>query len=522
MGNDRILADCKPEIEPGTVVGVIDVGSSSIRLIVAEILGPGSWRKLVVGERPVALGQDVFAGGAIRAKTMKACVRALSGFQELMAGYGAAVIKAIGTSAVRQASNRDTFIDHVRVRTGIQIEVLEGIDATYLTYLATIHCLHDYQPRLKRAGSIIMEVGGGGTEVMLMRRGRMIAAHTLGIGTMRLRQQLREGLRHTRKPERLLLQDVHRNVETVNAEQPLADAKRFVALGSDARLVAEQVGKRVDENYATVGKEAFTRFVDRVSVMTEDEIVSVFNIAYSEAELLLPALLVFRAFLEATSATRVVVPSVSIRDGVLLDISRVSDPQVQQELARQIVASAKSLGRRYQVDEAHARHVCDTALRLFDAIPEEHGLGLEHRVQLEVAALLHDIGTFISPSQHHKHGQYIIESSDLFGLNRESVRVVANVVRYHRRRTPSPSHERFMALPPEKRVVVIKLAAIMRVADALDRGHRGHVSDFTIEKGDDRLTIRCRRIGDTTLEKMSLSEKAGMFEETYGLKVVLV
>jgi exopolyphosphatase / guanosine-5'-triphosphate,3'-diphosphate pyrophosphatase len=151
----------------------------------------------------------------------------------------------------------------------------------------------------------------------------------------------------------------------------------------------------------------------------------------------------------------------------------------------------------------------------------EHGLGRRERLLLELGAILHDVGTFIKTSGHHKHGEYMVANSEIFGLNRVDLTIVANVVRYHRKAPPASNHINFIALPREDRIVVMKLAAILRVADALDRGHDQRVRDAVFERREERFVIKVGDPADLSLERLSLAEKGDMFEDVFGLEPIL-
>jgi exopolyphosphatase/guanosine-5'-triphosphate,3'-diphosphate pyrophosphatase len=206
---------------------------------------------------------------------------------------------------------------------------------------------------------------------------------------------------------------------------------------------------------------------------------------------------------------------------VLLSTARGFDTELASEMHRQVVASAAALGRKFRYDEDHARHVTELALRLFDALSREHGLGPRERLLLETASLLHDIGTFIRTSGHHKHGEYIVANSEIFGLNRSDLTIVSNVVRYHRKAPPASTHVNFIALPREDRIVVMKLGAILRIADALDRGHDQRIRGLSVERHEDRLVMHSEGGGDFSLERLSLAEKGDMFEDVFGLEPIL-
>jgi exopolyphosphatase/guanosine-5'-triphosphate,3'-diphosphate pyrophosphatase len=167
-------------------------------------------------------------------------------------------------------------------------------------------------------------------------------------------------------------------------------------------------------------------------------------------------------------------------------------------------------------------HVAEHALFMFDHLRESHGMGRRERLLLEAAAYLHDVGNFIRTSGHQKHSEYIVLNSEIFGLQRDELTIVANLVRYHRKASPSPSHSNYMSLPREDRAVVLKLSAILRVADALDRGHTQRLKLVELGIKEDHLVLQTDSQGDLSLERLSLAEKGDMFEDVFGLKVVVI
>jgi exopolyphosphatase/guanosine-5'-triphosphate,3'-diphosphate pyrophosphatase len=508
--------------QPVPCYGVIDIGSSAIRLEVAERRADGSWRRLESAQKPAPLGRDVFRDGRIGRDTMIRSIRILQGFRELLAPYEITRLRAVGTSALREAANREVFLDRIRVRTGIEVEIIEGIEANYLTYLAVRDALKGHRVGWSRTNSLIIEVGAGSTEMMVLRRGRIVAAHTLRLGSARIEEELQLAAGTTRRLERLLDERVDSTLEALSPEVSLGAVKLFIAVGGDARLAARQEGEQAAETYWALTRPAFRRFIRELDGVSVDELVRRYAITHDEAEMLLPALLINRLFLKRTAATRLVVPTVSIREGVLLGCAEPSEPLRHEDLYRQMIASTMSLARKFHTDERHARHVTDLALALYDALAEDHALEPKHRLLLEVAGLLHDIGTYIGFSSHHKHGQYIIRASEIFGLHHEDLELVATVVRYHRKATPQNSHPEFVLLDQNDRMAVLKLGAILRVADAMDRGHQERVRDFQLERTDEELIVRARTSGDISLEQIGIRDKADMFEEVFGLRVVLV
>ena len=520
------------------VLAVIEIGSTGIRLVVAEIDGQGGYKVLDRAGKQSRIGRDVFTTGMVSREAVRECMAVLVSFRELIRGYGLSPkdARVIATSALREAQNRDTFVDRVALQTGFRVVIVEDIEENHLMYLGVQHALQDERKLLSRSNALILEVGGGSTEIMLLRRGRMAGAHSLRIGTVRIDEQVR-GAGVTQAYLRQFLEDnVRTSCDHLDAELPLESVKTFIVIGSDARLAASRLAASLaaaaprpptahsipsSDEYSIIERADFIAFADEAAGLSPEDCVAKLRVPWSDAEGIGYSLTIERLFLERTGAECVVVPNVSIREGLLLSASLGPDEGIEAEMRGQVVASAASLGRKFHYDEAHARHVADLSLAIYDALVREHGLGGRERLLMEVAGLLHDIGTFIKTSGHHKHGEYIVANSEIFGLSRADLTIVANVVRYHRKSPPASTHVNFIALPREDRVAVMKLAAILRVADALDRGHDQRVREPSFERREERFIIRAAGVVDLSLERLSLAEKGDMFEDVFGLEPVL-
>jgi exopolyphosphatase/guanosine-5'-triphosphate,3'-diphosphate pyrophosphatase len=506
---------------------VLEIGSTGIRLLVAEITGQGEWKEIDRAGKPVALGRDVFTSGQVSRSSMLECLSVLRNFKELLAGWGIDDVRVIATSALRVARNRDVFADRVYQETGFRLSIVEGIEENRLMYLAVRFALKRTNersgkeiPLFWRGKTMIIDIGGGSTEVMLLRRGKMVAAHSLRLGTILINPQSRMGVEWSR--ERYLNENIKNTITFLKAEMELAGINTFVVTGSDAHVAASLIGAELSSRCRIIDREKFLSFVKKIQQYTIEECVQKLRINYGDAEGFVPGLLIYKSFLEQTQATQVVVPFVSLREGLLIDLAMGIDPELQEEFFSQIIASAVNLGRKYHFDEPHSRHVANLCMILFDALTKEHGLNRRERMLLETAAFLHDIGMFIRGSSHQKHGQYIVANSEIFGLHREELDVIANVIRYHRGEPPSPSDIAYIALQREERVLVLKMASILRVADALDRGHSQQIKTITIERRSESVILHTEGITDMSLERMGLEEKADMFQDVFGYKVVLL
>ncbi len=512
----------KPTDKQLKIVAVIDIGSTAVRMVIAEIGPEQQWRVLDRAGKPVLLGRDVFSTGNVSRDSLIQALKILADFREIITGWQieADNIKVIATSALREARNRDTFIDRVYVKTGFSIKVVEGIEENRLTYIAVQHALEDLRPQLARSNSLIIEVGGGSTEIMLLQRSKIVASHSLNIGTVRIEQDVPSAATSEYRVK-MLGERITTMTEILDNELEMKRIKFFIAVGGHARLAAGRVGEKISGLYSVVEKDAFINLVDEIQNLSIDECVRQLKIPYDDADGLVTGLLIYKHFFHETSATRLVVPATSIREGILINIAQGLDPQVKERFHYQIIASALALGRKFHFDEEHARHVAKLSLQLFDDLQDEHNLNDHPRLLLEVAALLHDIGSYIRFSGHHKHSQYIVSNSEIFGLHKDQLQIVSNVVRYHRKVTPQTSHTAFVSLSRTDRMTVLKLASILRIADALDRSHNQPVKRFSIEKEEEQLIIRCKYTGDISSEQTSMRTKSQMFEDVFGLRVIL-
>jgi exopolyphosphatase/guanosine-5'-triphosphate,3'-diphosphate pyrophosphatase len=378
-------------------------------------------------------------------------------------------------------------------------------------------------PLFWRGNTMIIDIGGGSTEIMLLRRGKMVAAHSLRLGTILMDQRSRILPMNSKwSRERYISESIKNTITFLQAEMDLSQINAFVVTGADTRIAALLIGVEFNGYCRIIERDHFLTFVEKIRHYTIEEAVQELHINYGDAEGFVSGLLIYKRFLEQTQALQVIAPAVSIREGLLIDLTMDFDSELQEEFFSQIIASAINLGRKYHFDEAHSRHVAALCMALFDALEKEHGLNRHERMFLEIAALLHDIGMFIRGASHHKHGQYLVANAEIFGLRREELDIIANVVHYHRGDPPSPADIAYIALQREERMLVLKMASILRVADALDRGHSQRIKRITIERRSENVIIHTGTKIDHSLERIGLEEKADMFQDVFGYKIVLI
>ena len=263
----------------------------------------------------------------------------------------------------------------------------------------------------------------------------------------------------------------------------------------------------------------FGKLAQAILALTPDEVVRKYRLTFQEAETLGPALLVSLELALLLNLDRVLISNANLRDGLLQEM--FTESFWTDDFRNQIVRSSLELGRKYHFDERHAVHVAKLSQELFAALAAEHQLDNRAELILQIAALLHEIGSYVNQSSSHKHSMYLILNSELFGLTKDDLTLVALVARYHRRATPKPTHPYFGNLDRDQRVAVSKMAAILRIADALEASRGQRIGEILCEIEADRLVITVPGLTDVSLEQLAMRQAQTLFEEIFGLPVLL-
>ena len=507
-----------PPPEPPKPYAALDLGASAIRLVIAE--GEGDAMRIVEeASRGVLIGKDTFTSGRIGQPTVEATLQALEGFRSIMDTFGVVRYRAVATSALREASNRDTVLDRIRVRTGIDVEIIDGSEENRLTYLAVRESVRNLG-EMANETCLVAEVGGGSADLSTLHGGEPAHSGTYAIGSIRLRQSFAAFQGTPAHFERLILRHIKNVIDDIRRELPLAQVTRFIALGADARLVARVHGAAESAASFDIPREAFLKTSSEIASLDIEALLSTYRLSQADAETLGPALLVYSELLRATKANRVTVSSATLRHGLISDLARSEGGLGIESFSRQVLASACAVGEKYNYDARHARHIANLALRLFDELKAEHGLDARDRLLLEVAAILHDIGLFVNLRAHHKHSQYLISVAEIFGMSREDLLIVSNIARYHRRSLPQRSHLPYMSLDREAKILVNKLGAILRMANALDADHSQKVRNVRVKPEGGVIAFEVEGAGDLTMERLAFLARSEFFQESFGRRVV--
>jgi exopolyphosphatase/guanosine-5'-triphosphate,3'-diphosphate pyrophosphatase len=504
-------------------LAVIELGTSAIRMAIGESDGGPDVRVLEQLVRGVSLGKDTFTTGEIQRKTLQECIRVLKSYRRKLREYQCTetrYIRVIATSAVREATNRLEVLDRIYIATGLAVELIDDAEISRVTYLGVRPLLRD-EAIATGSATVVVEVGGGNTEVLVLKGKDILHAQPYRLGSLRLQQLLLQSEASRWDTEHIMTGQIDRTLEPLLDVIPAGTAPEIVALGGDMRFAARLL--HIDPQPARLTRLSVSQLrslTEKLLPMSVDGIMQKYHIELSQAETLVPALLANLRLAELLKVEYLLITRFNLRDALLQGMIRTNDWSA--DFREQILNSALELARKYQVDLQHARHVAELARKLFMALQSEHRMDARCETLLYTAALLYETGLFVGLSGYHKHSFYLIMNSELFGLNSLDHQLVALIARYHRRAAPKPTHEFFARLDRDSRVIVSRLAAILRVAVALDHTGTQRIGEIecTIEKN--RMVLTATRVaGDLSLERMELRQKTSLFEDTFGMGVLL-
>lgn len=504
-------------------IAAIDIGSNSVRQIIADVGANGAIR--VVDEMKAAprLQTGLAETGALGDEPMRLAIESVTRMAELARQLGCKRIEAVATSAVRDASNGSAFLRQLKEAAGVRVRLLAGEEEARLAFRSALAHFD-----LGRGRAVVMDVGGGSVEFALAAEGIVERFVSLPFGAVRLTEQFlkdRPAAKGVKKLRKAIRDEIRRTL-------PLRDWRGAELIGSGgtftnlAGMYLHRQGVRIAHSVhgARLPWTEIEILLEMLQEMTPAERLAVPGLNAGRADIILAGLAVAAEVCERIAPRALVASAYGIREGLLLDVARVTPVVSDPGEAR--ARSVREFAERCHYEEPHARQVQRLALQLFDAIGTRLGCTPADRVILSDAALLHDVGYHINYQRHHKHSYHLILHADFLGVTPAEQVMVAHIARYHRGSVPDRrKHEAFGALDRETRERITRLSALLRVADGFDRGHAAAV---------DRLRVRWMRralritahagsaASPMRLELWGANRKKGLLEEVAGTPVEIV
>ena len=450
-----------------STAAAIDIGSNAIRMIIGQKAPNEEMQILESLHKTVMLGHDTFTSGRIGKKAMQSAIGILRQFTSVLKAYNVRYCRVVATSAVREAANADVFLDRVMIATGVEVEIIDTSEQSRLMVMAIYNKI-DRNDKLLKGNVLVVEAGGGNTLLTLVHDGDIIASHTIALGAVKLLEEYYNWQSAWSEVYEQAAYRLKSFIDTTRRQISLNKVDKLVLLGSDIRFVAHRAGLDDNQGVITLSCEVFQKYVKKIQKLSPTELAMKYNeITLSTAETLNPTFAIYQALVKMTEVKQIYVPLVNMREGMLADIFNSYAGTNQDFTWREAVHSAHALADKYLINSQEYEAVVYWCKRIFDDLASLHNLKSRYRVLLEIAAILHRVGIFISTRAYHKHTFYIILNSEIFGLGNADLNLVAQVARYHRRSLPKNTHPDYVSLPREQRMTINKLAAILRVAISL-------------------------------------------------------
>jgi len=504
-------------------LAAIDIGSNSIRQIIADVTPDGRIRVLDEMKAAPRLGAGVERFGRLNDESMQRALEALHRMATLARQYGASKIEAVATSAVRDAANGRHFLDVIRRKTGLKVRLLHGDDEARLAFRSALAHFD-----MARGRSVVMDIGGGSLELAMSADGLLERLISFPYGAIRMTEQFL-GPHPSRKHLKKLRSHVRDDIRKALPLRDWRGAQLICSGGTFTNLAGITLYRQGMTSAAgrvmgtRVPREELEHVIDLLLESSPEERAHVRGLNQGRSDIILAGLAVAAEVMARIESRDLVVSAYGIREGLLLESAQVQSLPADPGDARE--RSVRTFAERCHYEAPHAEHVRNLSLQLFDAIGSRLGCAPRDRAALADAALLHDVGYHINYDKHHKHSYHLILHADLLGMSPVEQVVVANVARYHRGSAPKRKHPNFGRLDRESRDRIVRLSAILRVADGFDRGHVGGVLRVKARWSDRALRLTAvpdPRARVLRLELWGANRKSRLLAQVAGVPVEIV
>lgn len=497
----------------------IDVGSSDISMKVFEVSVKKGFKEIDSVSRTLELGSDTYKSGVISNEKVEALCDILLGFKKKMREYGCQEYRAYATSAIREANNGQMVIEQMKLRAGIEIGVLSNSEHRFMMYKGISAQMKDFNSVTSKNAAIV-DIGAGSIQLTLFEKQLLSATQNIRIGSVRIRETMADLKSKTTRIDQVIEEYVENEISTFkNFYLSDKDIKNVIAVGDDIDMFVKIIPKLSVSD--SINQSELDNIYEKISLMNPQELAAKYGIPFERATILLPIIIIYRLFLKTTKADKIYTPKICLCDGIVVDyMDRERKISLPRNFNNDILAEASHMAKRYRCNRTHIDNVMKVALAVFDSMKKIHGLGERERLQLQIAVFLHDCGKFINMREVGFNSYNIIMSTEIMGLSHKEREEVANVVRFNTRFLPSYNLVK-EELGAADYLIVAKLAAILRIANATDRSHKQKIEKFSVALKERKLVITADTVSDITLETGLFQPKADFFEQVYGIRPIL-
>lgn len=500
------------------LVGVIDIGSVTARLKIFEINSKGKPKVVEAVRKIISVGTKSYGTGVIDPEQLDEICDCLNHFRNKLNEYQVEKTFCIATSAFRDAGNRDVVIEQIRIRTGFLIEVLDNSMERFYQNIAVREIMPEF-PELINEGTMILDIGASSLQVTVYDKSDFIFSQNMVLGSLRIYEMLSDLQNRTTHYEDVLQEFIAQDLEDYHLVEPKGITYRsIIAFGGELGYFKLLSGSDPNRS-CTMTKAEFLKVYEYLIKTRPSDLTLNDKIPSYIAPILLPVALIIKNMLEYVGLETIHLPHVSLSDGIILYYcdKMSGGRKLSSRMEDDLIRSARNVAKRYKSNKKHIDFVEKACCELFDASAKLNGMTSRDRLLLRLSAILHECGKFVHATGHNDAAYSLIRYTELIGLDSDELETIALVVRLYPKQNPYENYY-YQSLPAAKKVIVSKLTAILRIADAMDSSHKQKVKDMTVTLYPDRLHISCDVVADMSFEEWSFEHRSGLFEEVIGIK----
>lgn len=501
-------------------LAAIDIGTNSFRCIIVEADPCGTFRVLDDEKASVRLGEGLTETGFISKAATARAVEALERMSKISHGLKAEIASVVATSAVRKALNSSQFIRHIEDKTGLRINVISGAEEAQLASLSVLNNFDMEQQRYAMA-----DIGGGSVEIILATGHHAETVTSLELGAV----FLTEKFLHHDPVEFGELKKLRKHIRKALKKEGIGDGlpvNCLIGSGGTMTNMGSMVMAMRNENYESIHRyeimhSEIIHLLAMLTRKTHKERLQTPGLNPERADIILAGMILTDELMRRCRTNLLKINAQGIREGLILQSLQDRGLREPTSKTRDWRDSILEFARSCRFDEQHSTQVNRLAQKIFVTIAADNNLIERHAQYLEAAALLHDIGYFISYDRHHKHSYHLIRHANLFGFNPRERDIIANLARYHRKGKPKKRHENFTNLCQEDQKLVKQIGGILRLADGLDRRRNNQVNDIECHLNASYFEMKIIGAADLTVEHYGASSKGDLFEAAFGYKLIV-
>jgi exopolyphosphatase/guanosine-5'-triphosphate,3'-diphosphate pyrophosphatase len=503
-----------------TRLAAIDIGTNSIRCINVEADPLGGFRVLDDEKAPVRLGEGLNKSGTISATATARAVAAIKRMAQISEGLEAEIAAVVATSAVRKATNQSEFIAQVKSATGLDISVISGEQEANL---ANLSAHHNFVMDQQRFG--VTDIGGGSVEIVVSSGRHIEQIESLDLGAVFLTEKFLANDPFHDDELQKLRKYIRKQLKTIGIGEGLP-LSCLIGSGGTMTNIGSMVMAMRGENYDSVHRYEIlhSEIIHLLAMLvrkTHKERLQVAGLNPERADIIVAGMVLTDELMRRMRTNLLRINAQGIREGLILQSLQQRGLIPEQQQGRNWRTAILAFARSCRFDEQHSTQVSKLALKIFSCVAESSGLNERHRELLEAAALLHDIGYFISYDGHHKHSYHLIRHANLFGFTPQEREIIANLARYHRKSSPKKKHLNFAPLNEQDKDLVRKLAGILRLADGLDRRRNCQIKDIHCKYKGNAIELSLHGQGDLAVEIYGAQSKGDLFCNAFNCELII-